>query len=79
MHQLPYQKYRGTAASRVMGRRREGNYSSQKKKKSIQDSVENEENGYQVPDLKQTMINVNKNSAIPTKKKPQRRNLGRNL
>jgi hypothetical protein len=40
-------------------RRRDGNCSSQKKKKiSIQDSVGNEENGHPVPDLSKTMINV---------------------
>jgi hypothetical protein len=30
------------------------------KKNSIQDSVRNEKNGYPVPDLNKTMINVNK-------------------
>jgi hypothetical protein len=44
-----------------MGRkRRDGNHSPQKKKKSIQDSEGNEKNGYPVPNLNKTMINVTK-------------------
>jgi predicted RNase H-like nuclease (RuvC/YqgF family) len=42
-----------------MGRRRDGNYSPQKNN-SIQDSVGKEENGYPVPHLNKTMINVTK-------------------
>jgi hypothetical protein len=42
-----------------MGRRRDGNHSPQKNN-SIQDSVRNEEYGYPVPDLNNTMINVTK-------------------
>jgi hypothetical protein len=48
------------------------------KKNSIQDSVGNEENGYPVPDLNKTMINVTKETSNTHKKDPQR-NLGRNL
>jgi hypothetical protein len=40
-----------------MGRRREGNYTPQKKS-SIEDFVGNEENEYPVPDHKKTMINI---------------------
>jgi hypothetical protein len=40
-------------------RRRDGNHSPQKNN-SIQDSVGSEENGYPVPDLNKTMINVTK-------------------
>jgi hypothetical protein len=51
-----------------------------KKNNSIQDSVENEENEYPVPDLNKTMINVIKELSDAYKRKsPQRRNLGRNL
>jgi hypothetical protein len=42
-----------------MRRRRDGNHSSQKNN-SIQDSVGNEENGYPVPGLNKTMINITK-------------------
>jgi hypothetical protein len=39
--------------------------------------VGNEQNGYPVPDLKETMINVTKESSVThiKKKNPQRRNL----
>jgi hypothetical protein len=40
-------------------RRRDGNHSPQKNNLT-QDSVENEENGYPVPGLNKTMINVTK-------------------
>jgi hypothetical protein len=62
-----------------MGRGRDGKHSPQKKlkKNSIQDSVENEENGYQVPDPNKTMINVNKKPS-DIHKISQRRNLGSN-
>jgi hypothetical protein len=49
-----------------------------KKKNSIQDSVGNEENGYPVPDLHETIMNVNKEPNDTHKKNTQRRNLGRN-
>jgi hypothetical protein len=42
-----------------MGRRRDGNHFPQKHN-SIQDSMGNEDNGYLVPDLNETMINVTK-------------------
>jgi hypothetical protein len=58
IHKLAYQVYSGTAPSGVM-RRRDGNHSSQKNN-SIQDSVGNEENGYPVPGLNKTMINITK-------------------
>jgi hypothetical protein len=38
--------------------RRDGNYTPEKNNNSIEDSVGNEENGYPVPDLKKTMINI---------------------
>jgi hypothetical protein len=47
-------------APTMMERRRVRKHFPQKKKKSIQDSVGNEENGYPVPDSKKTMINVTK-------------------
>jgi hypothetical protein len=59
-------------------RRRNGNHSLQKNN-SIQDSVRNEENGYPIPDLNKTIINVTKELRGPHKKNPQRRNLGQNL
>jgi hypothetical protein len=40
-----------------------------KEKNSIQDSVENDENGYSVPDPNKTMINVSK-EPVAHKKKP---------
>jgi hypothetical protein len=43
------------------------------KNNSIQDSVENEENGYPVPDLNKPMINVTKE--LSDAHNPQRRNL----
>jgi hypothetical protein len=58
-HQLAYQKYSCTAQSRAMGRRRRyGDHSPQKKKTSIQNSVESVENGYPVLDFNKTIINV---------------------
>jgi hypothetical protein len=41
-----------------MERRKNRNHSTQKKNNSIHDLVRNEENGYPVPDLNKTMINV---------------------
>jgi hypothetical protein len=55
-----YQKYRCTAPSGAMGRRRDENHSPQKNN-SIQDSVGNEENGYPIPGFNKTMIIVTKN------------------
>jgi hypothetical protein len=55
-------------------RRRDGNHGPQKNN-SIQDSVGNEENGYPVPDLNKTMINVTKEPSDAHQKNPQRRNL----
>jgi hypothetical protein len=49
-----------------------------KKKNSIQDSVENEENGYPVLDPSKTMINSYKETSDTHKKKKLKRNLGRN-
>jgi hypothetical protein len=46
IHQLAYQKYRGTSPSGAMARRRDGNHTPQKNN-SIQDSVLNEENDTQ--------------------------------
>jgi hypothetical protein len=40
-----------------MGRRREGNYTTQKIN-SMEDLVRKEENGYPVSDLKKIMINI---------------------
>jgi hypothetical protein len=48
-------------------RRRDGKHSPQKNN-SIQVSVENEENGYPVPDLNKTMINVTKELSDAHKK-----------
>jgi hypothetical protein len=59
-----------------MGRRRDGNHSPQKKFNT--GFSRNEENGYPVPDLNKTMINVTKETSNTHKKDPQR-NLGRNL
>jgi hypothetical protein len=42
-----------------MGGRRDGHHSPQKNN-SVQDSLGNEENGYPVPDINKTMINVTK-------------------
>jgi hypothetical protein len=67
IHQLPNQKYGDTAQSGVMERRRDGNHSLQKNN-SIQDSGENEENGYLVPELNKTMINVTKELSNAHKK-----------
>jgi hypothetical protein len=50
-----------------MGRRKDGNHSLQKSN-SIQDSVGNEENGYPVPDLKKTIINVTKTFSVAQEK-----------
>jgi hypothetical protein len=51
-----------------MGRRgRDGNHTPQKNN-SVQNSVGNEENGYPVPDLNKTMINVTKELSNPHKK-----------
>jgi hypothetical protein len=62
-----------------MGRRRnDGNHSPQNNN-STQDSVENEENRYSVPDLNKTMINVTKEPSDTHKNNPQRGKLGRNL
>jgi hypothetical protein len=44
------------------------------KNNSTEDSVGNEENGYPVPDLNKTMINVAKEPNDAYKKIPQRRN-----
>jgi hypothetical protein len=52
-------KHSSTAPSRVMGKE-EGMETTLLKKNSIQDSVRNEKNGYPVPDLNKTMINVTK-------------------
>jgi hypothetical protein len=41
-----------------MGRRRDGNYTPQKQKNSIKESMGNEENGYPIPDPNKIMINV---------------------
>jgi hypothetical protein len=41
--------------------------------------VGNEENGYPVPDLNKTIINVTKELSDAYQKNPQRRNLERNL
>jgi hypothetical protein len=60
-----------------MGRRRDRNHSPQKNN-SIQDSIGNEENGYQVPDPNKTMINVTKEPNDAYKKIPPRKNLARN-
>jgi hypothetical protein len=58
--------------------RREGNYTS--KKKSKEDFVGNEENGYPVPDPNTTMINVtNEPSGThknPSTRTPWKRSLG---
>jgi hypothetical protein len=43
-----------------MGRRRRDENHSPQRSKSIQDSVQSEENGYPVPDLNKRMINVTK-------------------
>jgi hypothetical protein len=55
-----------------MGRRRDGNHFPQKNN-LIQDSEENEENGYPVPDSNKTMINDTKEPSdahkTPSKKK----------
>jgi hypothetical protein len=45
-----------------VGRRRDGNQIPQKNN-SIQDSVENEGNGYPISDLKKMMTNVNKETS----------------
>jgi hypothetical protein len=50
-----------------MERRRDGNHSLQKNN-SIQDSGENEENGYLVPELNKTMINITKELSNAHKK-----------
>jgi hypothetical protein len=47
--------------------RMEPNHSLQKSN-SIQDSVGNEENGYPVPDLKKTIINVTKTFSVAQEK-----------
>jgi hypothetical protein len=60
----------------MMGQRKDGNYSPQKKINSIQDSEGNEENGYPVPDPNKTMMNVTKEPSDDHKNIPQRRNLG---
>jgi hypothetical protein len=57
-----------------MGRRRTNENHSPQKNNSIQDSVGNE-NGYPVPDLNTTMINVTRNSAMPTKKPSKKKYL----
>jgi hypothetical protein len=58
-----------------MGRRRkDGNHSSQKN--SIHDSVGNEENGYPVPDLNKTMINITKELS-DAHKKPSKKKSGK--
>jgi hypothetical protein len=44
-------------------KRREGNYTPQKKKNSIQNVVGNKENGYPFPDSFNTMINVSKETS----------------
>jgi hypothetical protein len=44
-------------------RRRDGNHSPQKEN-PIQNSVGNKENGYPVPDLNKTMINVTKEPSV---------------
>jgi hypothetical protein len=64
----------------VLGRRRrDGNYSPQKKNFLIQDSEGNEENRYPVPDPNKTMINDMKepNTApkTPSKKKSCKKSL----
>jgi hypothetical protein len=51
------------------GRGRGGKHSHQKKKNSIQDSVGNEENGYPVPELNKTTINVTEELSDAHKKK----------
>jgi hypothetical protein len=62
----------------VMGRRRrEGNYTPQKKQFNREDLVGNEENGYPVPDPKKTMINATNEPRDVHKKIPQRGNHGR--
>jgi hypothetical protein len=58
----------------MVRRRRDGSHSPQKNK-SIQNSVGNEENGYPVPDLKKTTINVTKELNDALKKKKPSRNL----
>jgi hypothetical protein len=60
-----YQKHSCTGPSGAMGRRRDGNHTAQKNN-SMQDSVGNEENGYPVPDLNKTMINVIRIQVTPT-------------
>jgi hypothetical protein len=58
-----------------VGRRRDGNHFPQKNN-LIQDSEENEENGYPVPDPNETKINDTKErSEAPPKKNPERKNL----
>jgi hypothetical protein len=80
IHQVAYQKHSCTAQSGLMGKRKDGNHSPQKND-SIKYSVGNEENGYPVPDLNKTMINVTKEpSDAPhfQKKKPSKKKSLRN-
>jgi hypothetical protein len=66
------------APSREKGRRRrDGNHYPQKNN-LIQNSVGNEENGYPVPDLNKTKINVTKELSDAHKKKPSKKNSLRN-
>jgi hypothetical protein len=58
-----------------LGRRRDGNHTPQKSN-SVQDSMGNEGNRYQIPDLNKTLINVTKEPSDVNKKIPQRGNIG---
>jgi hypothetical protein len=58
-----------------MGRRRDGNHFPQKNN-LIQDSEENEENGYSVPDSNETKINDTKEcSEAPSQEKPSKKKI----
>jgi hypothetical protein len=59
-----------------MGRRRRDENHSPQKHNSVQESVGNEENGYSVPELNKTMINVIKELS-DTKQKHSKKNLGK--
>jgi hypothetical protein len=72
IHQLAYQKHSYTAPSGAMGRKRDGNHSPQKNN-SIQESMGSEGNGYPVPDLNKTMINVAKEPSDTHRKKPSKK------
>jgi hypothetical protein len=59
-------------------RRMKGNCTLQNNN-SIQDLVESEENGYPLPDLNKTMLNVLMNPVIPTNYPSKRKSWERSL